>query len=90
MELAGSRIGIFIESDYYEPEIWYYKLRFAEEGMKVQFFSRLWGQPSLTFTGHEYRTPFECSHSFEQMTDEELGALWLYLQSLPARPHGNR
>jgi mono/diheme cytochrome c family protein len=34
--------------------------------------------------------PFMPWPNFSQMTDEELGALWLYLQSLPARPYGNR
>lgn len=28
--------------------------------------------------------------AFQQMTDEELQALWLYLQSVPAQPYGNR
>lgn len=28
--------------------------------------------------------------AFQQMTDEELKALWLYLQSVPAQPYGNR
>lgn len=28
--------------------------------------------------------------AFQQMTDEELKALWLYLQSVPAKPYGNR
>ena len=31
--LKGKKIGILMEGDYYEPEIWYYKLRFAEEGV---------------------------------------------------------
>jgi len=70
--LKGKKIGIFIERDYYEQEIWYYTLRFAEENMEARFFTRLWGQPSLTFTGHEYRAPFECSNSFENMSDDEL------------------
>ncbi len=30
--LTGKKIGILIESDYYEPEIHYYQHRFAEEG----------------------------------------------------------
>ena len=72
MSLVGKKIGILIESDYYEQEIWYYKLRFVEEGMDVRFLSRLWGQPSLNFTGHEYRAPFTCSNSFEGMSDDEL------------------
>jgi protease I len=70
--LKGKKIGILIEGDYYEPEIWYYKLRFAEEGMEVHFLSRLWGQQSLTFKGHEYQIPFECRESFENMDDATL------------------
>lgn len=72
MNLSGKKIAVLIESDYYEQEIWYYKLRFAEEGMDVHFLSRLWGQPSIEFTGHEYRVPFECHESFEDMSDDEL------------------
>ena len=34
--------------------------------------------------------PFMPWPNFSRMTDEELGALWLYLQSLPARAYGNR
>ncbi|HOW35083.1 MAG TPA: DJ-1/PfpI family protein [Candidatus Omnitrophota bacterium] len=63
--LKGKKIGILIEGDYYEPEIWYYKFRFAEEGMEVHFLTRLWGQTALTFSGHEYRAPFECRESFD-------------------------
>lgn len=59
------KIGILIESDYYEAEIWYYKNRFTEEGYDVHFLTRLWGCKSLTFVGHEYRAPFECNESFE-------------------------
>jgi len=72
VKLVGKKIGIFIESDFYEHEIWYYKYRFPEEGADLHFFSRLWGQPSLTFKGHEYHAPFECHESFEGMDDETL------------------
>jgi protease I len=72
MKLKDKKIGILIEGDYYEPEIWYYKLRFAEEGAEVHFLTRLWGQPSLTFKGHEYHVPFDCNESFENMSDAEL------------------
>ena len=71
-DLKGKKIGILLESDYYEQEIWYYKMRFAEEGMEAHFLSRLWGQASLNFSGHEYRVPFECNQSFENMSDDEL------------------
>jgi protease I len=72
MRLAGHRIGILIESDFYEHEIWYYSNRFPEEGAELHFLTRLWGQPSLTFTGHEYKAPFVCGESFEHMDDETL------------------
>jgi len=61
-----------MEADWYEPEIWYYRLRFAEEGAEVHFLTRLWGQPALTFLGHEFRAPFEVRESFEGMDDATL------------------
>ncbi len=70
--LKGKKIGILLEADYYEPEIWYYKFRFAEEGMDVHFLTRLWGCSSLSFKGHEYHVPMDCNKSFEEMTDVEL------------------
>lgn len=70
--MANPKVGIFIESDFYEKEIFYYEHRFAEAGVEAHFFSRLWGQPSLTFTGHEQEYPFECTRSFEGMADDEL------------------
>ncbi len=70
--LDGKKIAVLIEGDYYEHEIFYYQLRFPEEGAEVHFLSRLWGQPSLTFKGHEYQIPLVCDHSFENMSDEEL------------------
>jgi protease I len=72
MSVAGKKIGILIEGDFYEKEIFYYEHRFAEEGIEVHWLTRLWGQPSLTFLGHEYRAPFECHESFEGMSDEAL------------------
>ena len=68
MSLEGKKIGILLESDFYEPEIFYYERRFAEEGMDVHFLTRLWGQEQLTFKGHEYQVPFTCHESFEDMT----------------------
>ena len=44
MKLAGKKIGILLESDFYEPEIWYYKGRFAEEGAEVESAPRMWCQ----------------------------------------------
>ncbi|MEO7194914.1 MAG: DJ-1/PfpI family protein [Pseudonocardiaceae bacterium] len=72
MRLNGKKIAVLIESDYYEPEIAYYQHRFAEEGAELHLLSRLWGQPSLTFFGHEYKAPLECQESFEDMSDEQL------------------
>lgn len=77
MSLEGKKIGILIEGDYYEPEIWYYKFRFKEEGVDLHFLSRMWGQTSKVmaagFKGHEYKIPFEgYVESFEDMDDETL------------------
>lgn len=72
MRLQGKKIGVLVESDYFEPEIWYYQRRFPEEGAEVHFLTRLWGQEQITFTGHEWRVPFECRESFENMDDDEL------------------
>lgn len=72
MSIQGKKIGILIESDFYEKEIFYYEHRFAEEGVELHWLTRLWGQPSLTFTGHEYKVPFTAWESFEGMSDEEL------------------
>lgn len=72
MKLKDKKIGILIESDFYEHEIWYYHYRFPEEGAQLHFFTRLWGQSSITFKGHEYHAPFECHESFETIDDAEL------------------
>ena len=72
MKLDGRKIGILMESDYYEDEILYYKHRFPEEGLETHFLTRLWGQERITFHGHEYKVPFDVSESFEGMSDDEL------------------
>jgi protease I len=72
MNLAGAKVGVLIESDFYENEILYYQHRFPEEGMDLHFLTRLWGNPSLTFHGHEYQVPFECHESFEDIDDATL------------------
>ena len=69
---AKMKIGVLLEADYYEKEIFYYEHRFPEDGIELHFLSRLWGQNQLTFTGHEWKVPFEVRESFENMTDEEL------------------
>ncbi len=38
----------------------------------MHFLTRLLGQPSLTFQGHEFRAPFTVSESFEDISDDEL------------------
>ena len=70
--LEGARIGVLMESDFYEPEIFYYQRRFAEEGAEVRFLTRLWGQRSITFQGHEYKVPFTVTGSVEGIDDAEL------------------
>lgn len=70
--LDGVRIGILMESDYYEPEIFYYQRRFAEEGARVELLTRLWGQRSLTFYGHEFRAPLTVERSLEAVDDHDL------------------
>ncbi|MEU9125477.1 DJ-1/PfpI family protein [Streptomyces sp. NPDC048506] len=72
--LSGTRIAVLMESDFYEPEIFYYRHRFAEEGARVDFLTRLWGQPELTFTGHEHRAPFTVDRGLEGLADAELRA----------------
>lgn len=73
MRLQSKKIAILIESDFCEPEIHYYQHRFAEEGAEAHFLSRLWGQPSIEFKGHDLRAPFVCEESFEGISDADLG-----------------
>jgi protease I len=72
MRLKGKKIGVLIESDFYEKEIFYYEHRWPEEGAELHFLSRMWGQPRLTFKGHEEHYPFECHESFEDLDDQAL------------------
>lgn len=72
MKLKGKKIGILFEGDFYENEIFYYNFRFAEEGADLHYLTRLWGQQSITFKGHEYHIPMDCHESFEGMSDKEL------------------
>jgi protease I len=73
MRLRGKKIGVLIESDFYEKEIFYYEHRWPEEGAELHFLTRLWGQSSITFKGHEEHYPFECRESFEGIDDRALG-----------------
>jgi len=72
MPSHGKKVAILIEGDFYEHEIWYYHYRFKEAGIDAHFMSRLWGQDSITFKGHEYHAPFECRESFETLDDDSL------------------
>ncbi|GAA2752369.1 DJ-1/PfpI family protein [Kitasatospora cinereorecta] len=73
--LSGARIAVLIESDYYEPEISYYRHRFAEEGARVEFLTRLWGESELTFTGHEFGAPFTADRSLEEVDPRAYAAI---------------
>lgn len=70
--LEGKKVGILMESDFFEEEIFYYKHRFPEEGIDLHFLTNLWGQPYLTFRGHEQHYPIEVHESFVDMSDDEL------------------
>ena len=72
MKLAGKKVAVLLESDFFEKEIFYYEHRFPEEGAALHFLTRLWGQPSLTFRGHEEHYPFEVRESFERLDGEAL------------------
>lgn len=72
MDLSGKKVAVLIESDFYENEIHYYQHRFPEEGMELRFLTRLWGQPSITFTGHEYKAPLVVNDSFESLSDADI------------------
>lgn len=70
--LAGRTIAILMESDYVEPEIDYYLYRFAEEGATAVLLTRLWGQDSITFTGHEHHLPISVDGDLEAIDDARL------------------
>ncbi|MFJ8083615.1 protease I [Streptomyces sp. SAI-170] len=72
MRLHGQKVAVLMESDFYEPEILYYQRRFAEEGARVHFLTRLWGNERIVFRGHEHRMPFTVSESFEDMDEYAL------------------
>ena len=74
MSLKGKKIAVLMEDDYYEKEIAYYEHRFPEEGAELHFLTRLWGKPSLTFHGHEWKAPFEVSESLENLDDAALAS----------------
>ncbi len=64
--LAGRTVAILMESDFVEQELHYYERRFTEEGARVEFLTRLWGQDALTFHGHEFQEPFTVTGDLER------------------------
>lgn len=70
-----NKVGILIESDFYEPEIEYYEKCFKLAGLEVHFLTRLWGNAELTFEGHEERKKFTCNESFENVNLKEYAAV---------------
>jgi protease I len=68
----GRKIAVLMESDFYENEIFYYQLRFPEEGFELHFLTRLWGNEALEFRGHELRAPLRVERSFESLSAEDL------------------
>jgi protease I len=73
--LAGRNIAVLMETDYVEPELWYYTRRFAEEGAQLRLVTRLWGQRSITFTGHEHRLSITVDGDLETVDVAGLDAL---------------
>ncbi len=69
----GKKIGILLENRFIDKEILYYPERFAEEGFNTVFLTRLWGMDELTFKGMELGAEMKVNHSFESITDDELG-----------------
>ena len=70
--LTGKKIGILLENRFIDQEIIYYSHRFNEEGATVEFLTRLWGQPELTFKGIELGMEMTVNKSFEEIDDTEL------------------
>lgn len=73
--LAGRTIVVLMETDYVEPEVWYYLRRFAEEGVAPRLVTRLWGQQSITFTGHEHQLPITVDGDLETLDLSTVDAL---------------
>ena len=47
--LSGATIGVLVESEFIPDEIETYRSRFADLGARVEFISRLWGEPAQRF-----------------------------------------
>ena len=69
---ASKKIGVLLENRFIEKEIIYYRERFPQAGVQVDFLTRLWGQESLTFKGLEFGMDFETNKSFEEIYDSQM------------------
>ncbi len=68
----AKKIGILIENRFIEKEIFYYQSYFENAGFEVVLLTRLWGQKELTFKGLEFQAEITASHSFEDLSDDDL------------------
>ena len=68
----GTKVGVLMESDYYEDEIFYYQHRFAGGGHRAPFPDPAVGPAALTFHGHEYKAPFEVTRELRGHGRREL------------------
>jgi protease I len=66
------KIGVLLENRFIDQEISYYTHRFPEEGIRVEFLTRLWGQPRLCFRGLELGMEVTVDKSFEDLDDAAL------------------
>lgn len=72
--MSDRKICILVENRFIDYEISYYTHRFKEEGIQVDFMTRLWGQPRLTFKGMELGMELSVDKSFEGMDDDTLAS----------------
>ncbi|MCP4146109.1 MAG: hypothetical protein GY757_00025 [bacterium] len=70
--MKEKKIAILLENRFIDQEIIYYSHRFSEERIKLEFLTRLWGQPSLTFKGLELGMEKSVDMSFEGMSDKQM------------------
>lgn len=72
--MDNKKICVLVENRFIDYEISYYMHRFKEEGIQVDFMTRLWGQPKLTFKGMELGMELSVDKSFEDMADDALSS----------------
>jgi protease I len=78
--LAGKKVGILMESQYIPGEITAYQYGFELLGAKVDFMSRLWGQPKLTCistveNAGETPSQMDVTIDFDKITLEDYSAV---------------